>query len=251
MAGYVVTSAGLMGPKGVVKPKGVIGVPSVFGGQPYKPPPKPQTFYGGSYKTKAQATAISRALEQYLPGGGYGKGVEAGLERGRVKAVAGGMQSLVSAGLAGTTMAAGLGKRYEEEVAMPARARVEETRAQAISAIRMAEAGMETQAVEAARTRALQTYLAQLQASTSMQLGAMRQPSLVSAGASTPAPTPTRTEPAYEFPRAPSLVSADRGRAEPEFGPTEFGQYGEFYGAAYKKPEGYTPEYWLGGPMGR
>ncbi|GAH61852.1 unnamed protein product, partial [marine sediment metagenome] len=63
-------------------------------------------------------------------------------------------------------------------------------------------------------------------------------------------------QPVYEFPRAPSLVSAGGGR-EPEFGPTEFGQYGDFYGAAYKGPSattekaGYAPEYWLGGPMGR
>lgn len=192
---------------------------------------------GGGIVPEAES-ALQRAMEYYQEGGGYGRGVEAGLERGRVKAVAGGTQALVSAGLAGTTMPAGLGKKYEEEVAMPARARVEETRAGAISGLEAMKAQIIQGATESARSRALQEYLAQLQASTSLQLGSMRQPSITRAPTRVSAPAPARVEqPTYEFPRAPSLVSGGGGGyTEPDFGPTEFGQYGEYYGAAYKKP---------------
>jgi hypothetical protein len=113
---------------------------------------------------KATLAAIKRAKAQYAPGGGFGKGVEAGLERGRKKAIASGMQHLVSAGLAGTTMAGGLSKRYEEEVAAPMRMSVEERRAQALSGIEMAQAGMGFQAGQAGLQRSLQLYLAELQA---------------------------------------------------------------------------------------
>jgi len=136
-------------------------------------------------KTRAAAEAISRALAQYQPGGGFGRGVEAGIERGRVKAMASGMQGLVGAGLAGTTMAGTLGKRYEEEVAMPARAGVEGRRAQAISGIRMAEAGMEFQAGETGAQRSLQLYLAQLQANLQRQEMARRDRPTVSMAAPT------------------------------------------------------------------
>lgn len=118
---------------------------------------------------------IREAKEYYAPGGGFGVGVEAGLERGRVKAMASGMQHLVGAGLAGTTMAGGLGKRFEEEVGAPTRARVEEQRAQALSGIAMQEAGMAQQtglattqmrfqAGQAGAQRDLQRYIADLQA---------------------------------------------------------------------------------------
>lgn len=130
----------------------------------------------------ATLAAIQRAKAQYAPGGGFGRGVEAGIERGRVKAMATGMQSLVGAGLAGTTMAGTLGKRYEEEVGVPARARVEEQRAQALSGIEMAQAGMGFQAGQAGAQRSLQLYLAQLQASLQGEQTAFRQP--------TPTPTP-------------------------------------------------------------
>ena len=216
MARFIPDPTGAMGPGGMVR---TITVPSA----PKAPTPARVSYGGGRGADPAAMSAIQRAKAYYAPGGGYGKGIEAGLERGRVKAVATGAQSLVSAGLAGTTMIAGLGKRYEEEVAMPARARVEETRAGAISGLEAMKAQIIQGATESARSRALQTYLAQLQASTSMQLGTMRQPSLVRAGA--PAPTPTRPEqPVYEFPRAPSLVTAGAGGGGagrlPEVGPT-------------------------------
>lgn len=115
---------------------------------------------------------FERALARYRPGGEYGKGTEAALERGRVKAVSTGMQSLVSAGLAGTTMAGGLGKKYEEEVAAPARARVEETRAERMSAIEMALASIIQQAIEAQKTRETQ------EEALSTQLGARERETL-------------------------------------------------------------------------
>ena len=118
--------------------------------------------------------AIQKAKAYYEPGGGFGKGVEAGLERGRVKAVSGGMQNLVSAGLAGTTMAAGLGTKFEEEVAAPTRAGVEEQRAQALSGIEMAGAGMRFQAGQSSAQRALQMYLAQMQENLERESMALR-----------------------------------------------------------------------------
>lgn len=140
--------------------------------------------------------ALRRAKAQYEPGGGFGKGVEAGLERGRVKAMASGMQGLVSAGLAGTTMAGGLGKKYEEEVGAPARASLEERRAQAISGIEMAEAGMGFQAGQAGLQRGfqagqaglqrdLQLYIAELQANLQRQEMARRDRPTVSMAAPT------------------------------------------------------------------
>lgn len=101
--------------------------------------------------------AYDKALAYYAPGGAYGSGVEAGLTRGRKKSTASGMQNLVSAGLAGTTMAAGLGKKYEEEVAAPTRARVEETRVGQMSAIEMAMANMKQSAYGAEQERLART----------------------------------------------------------------------------------------------
>ncbi len=126
----------------------------------------------------SSALAIRRAKAQYAPGGGFGKGVEAGLERGRVKAMASGMQGLVGAGLAGTTMAGGLGLRYEEEVAAPVRAGVEEQRAQAISGIEMQQAGMGFQAGQAGAQRGLQKYIADLQANLQRESMAPRGPTV-------------------------------------------------------------------------
>ena len=65
------------------------------------------------------------ALESYAdifkPGGEYGAGVEAMIGRGEKKAVASGMQNLVSAGLSNTTMPMHLQQTFQEEVGMPTR----------------------------------------------------------------------------------------------------------------------------------
>ncbi len=64
---------------------------------------------------------FDRIIKQQEVGGTFQKATEAAIERGRVKSVAQGTQALVSSGLAGTTQAAGLGKKFEEEVGTPAR----------------------------------------------------------------------------------------------------------------------------------
>ncbi len=110
---------------------------------------------GPSVSKEARA-AIQAAMARYEEGGGYGKGVEAGLERGRVKAISSGMQNLVSSGLAGTTIAGGLGKKYEQEVAQPARAQVEETRASALSGLQLMLAQMEQGGYQADLGRSFQ-----------------------------------------------------------------------------------------------
>ena len=88
-------------------------------------------------------TALQAAMDRYKPGGSYGAGVEAALGRGRTQTLSSGMQNLVSSGLAGTTMAGGLGKKYEEEVAAPTRAGVESVRAERISGLQVMLAQME------------------------------------------------------------------------------------------------------------
>lgn len=156
----------------------------------------------------ATLAAIKRAKAYYRPGGGFGKGVEAGLERGRVKAMASGMQHLVGAGLAGTTMAGGLGKRYEEEVGAPTRLSVEEQRAQALSGIEMAQAGMGFQAGQAGAQRSLQLYMAQLQADSQGQEMARRDRPTVSMAA------PTGGGYARQF---PSIYGDAGGQAVPDW----------------------------------
>ena len=142
---------------------------------------------------KATLAALAKAKALYAPGGGFGTGVEAAIERGRVKAEASGMQRLVGAGLAGTTMVGTLGKKYQEEVAMPVRLSIEEERARAISGIEMAEAGMGFQAGEAGLQRGfqagesslqreLQTYIANLQASLQRESMAFQPQQTVTGG---------------------------------------------------------------------
>ena len=90
-------------------------------------------------KRYEEAIALySDIVEQYKPGGAFGAGFEAQLDRQKTKTVAGQTQSLVSSGLFGTSVTAGLGQKFEEEVGMPARLKLEDIRmgryAEAISA---------------------------------------------------------------------------------------------------------------------
>ncbi len=64
---------------------------------------------------------FDRIIKQQETGGTLQKATEVAIGRGRTKSVAQGMQALVSSGLVSTTQAAGLGKKYEEEVGVPAR----------------------------------------------------------------------------------------------------------------------------------
>ena len=69
------------------------------------------------------------------------KGTEAQLERGRTKSVAQGMQALVSSGLASTTQAAGLGKKFEEEVGAPVRLQAQDIASERLSGAERDKAG--------------------------------------------------------------------------------------------------------------
>jgi len=78
-----------------------------------------------------------RIIKQYEPGGAFLQGVEKQLGREKAKTVAQQTQDLISSGLFGTSLTAGLGKKFEEEVATPAR-----LRAQDIAFERLAQAGV-------------------------------------------------------------------------------------------------------------
>ncbi len=97
----------------------------------------------------AAGANIGRLFEEakalYAPGGGYMEGIEAQLTRGSKKAVATGMQNLAASGLASTSMAGGLGLKYEEDVATPARAQATTARLSALSSLLAQEAGVQMQ----------------------------------------------------------------------------------------------------------
>lgn len=193
--------------------------------------------------------ALKRAKALYAPGGGFGKGVESAIERGRIKTEASGMQGLVSAGLAGTTMAGTLGKKYQEEVAMPARLSIEEERTQALAGIEMTQAGMGFQAGQAglqrgfqagesAAGRDLQRYIADMQAR--LQRGSMAPRSR---------PTARPVQQAQQF---PSLYGTGRGPAAPSQ-PSDF-DFGETsWPGSSRLPEVTSEElnqaFPLGGPV--
>jgi len=84
---------------------------------------------------------FDRIIKQEETGDVSEKAIEAAIGRGSVKAVAQGTQSLVSSGLASTTQAAGLGKKFEEEVGVPARLRAADIRQQRLSGALRDKAG--------------------------------------------------------------------------------------------------------------
>lgn len=125
--------------------------------------------------SKEALAALTEAKKQYQPGGGYGAGLEAALGRGAKKSIAAGTQSLVSSGLASTTMGAGLGKQYEEEVATPARADLESRRAVALSGLETLEAQMQQGGSQSAmdRSLALQQQQIGITASSGQQIASL------------------------------------------------------------------------------
>ena len=141
---------------------------------PWKPnQPKITRSAGGMGAAALKAFAEAEAY--YEPDGGFGKGIEAGLERERTQAMSSGMQALVSSGMAGTTMAGGLGKKFAEEVGMPTRARIEETRAERLSAIKMLRAQLVQASTEAERSRISQELMTRMSSGTSLAIAGMRQ----------------------------------------------------------------------------
>jgi len=133
--------------------------------------------------------AFRKALEQYAPGGGFMSGVEQGLARSRTKAVSQGASALVSAGLAGTTSMAGLGKRFEEEVGAPTRASAESQRVRELSGIWQNIAGMEQGAYENAMGRNYQTALQNLSGRDTFGASSFRSQAQAPSPAQQPKPT--------------------------------------------------------------
>lgn len=79
---------------------------------------------GATLKRYGEAKGIyDQVIGLFEPGGAFDIGIEQNLGRSRTKAVAQGSQALVDTGLYSTTQTAGLAKRFEEEVGMPARER--------------------------------------------------------------------------------------------------------------------------------
>ncbi len=118
------------------------------------------------------------AKAMYAPGGKFMAGTEAGIERGRKKAVASGMSGLASAGLAGTSMMGGLGLKYEEDVAAPTRARATSARVGALAGIMQSQAGAYAQLAPRTTTQQTTTPYAQQYGMPSKPAGATPQPSL-------------------------------------------------------------------------
>lgn len=78
---------------------------------------------------------------QYAPGGGFGEGAMASYQRSKTRDLAQASQSLVSAGLYNSTIAANLPKKYEEEVGTPFRLNLEDIRQQRLGEARAGMAG--------------------------------------------------------------------------------------------------------------
>ena len=99
-------------------------------------------------KTSAASIANIRKLFKeakalFAPEGAFMGGIEAQLARTEKRAVASGAQGLAAAGLAGTSMMGGLGKKFQEEVAVPALARAETTRLSSLAGLYQSEASAE------------------------------------------------------------------------------------------------------------
>lgn len=96
-------------------------------------------------KAAARETEIRGLLDQvvstYAPGGSYMQGQEAMLERTKKQTLAQGTQGLISSGLYGSTMTAGLPGRFEEEIGVPTRARLEDIRTDAYTKALSGKAG--------------------------------------------------------------------------------------------------------------
>lgn len=84
---------------------------------------------------------FDRIIAQNQPGGTLEKATEATIGRAKTQSVAQGTQALVSSGLASTTQAAGLGKKFEEEIGVPARLQAADIAGQRLSGALRDKAG--------------------------------------------------------------------------------------------------------------
>ena len=79
-------------------------------------------------------------IKRYSPGGEFQKGSFALLEREKVRDVAAATQGLVSSGLYGTSMTAGIPKMWEEEVGAPRRMAIEDLMMERLSGAQVGKA---------------------------------------------------------------------------------------------------------------
>lgn len=84
---------------------------------------------------------LDEIIGEYETGGSFEKATEAALQRGETQAVTRGVQSLVSSGLSNTTQAAGLSKKFEEEVGAPTRLKAADVSAQRLAEAKRAKVG--------------------------------------------------------------------------------------------------------------
>lgn len=208
---------------------------------------------------------LQQAIEHYKPGGEFAT-VRAEQLKGKVGTVKAGMESqLVGRGLAGTTVGAAIPAAIEQQVAAPWRTETEMMRGGRLMEAVLAGAGFEErklareQEEKLARDRmALQEQL------TRMGIGAQEQQAILNrwsqeenarlqreqqqqqweAGRLTTAGA-APTQPSYEFPSAPSLVSAGVGGGElPEVGPV-LEPAPEDWFTAQEEREGFNVSQWF------
>jgi len=93
-------------------------------------------------RRQEQVSAIfDEIIARYGPGGTFGKGAEAILERQKIGDVGAGAQRWISAGLYGTEVGGGLERAWESEVGAPARLRLEDIKMERLSQAQLGKAG--------------------------------------------------------------------------------------------------------------
>ena len=102
---------------------------------------------------------FSKVAKMYAPGGASTAGVQASLDRARTKFLSSGMSNLINAGLANTTLPAGLAGKFAEEVEAPTLASSESNRIQNLANVLLQQASIQSQEEQAKLDRALQERL--------------------------------------------------------------------------------------------
>lgn len=106
-----------------------------------------QTALRATAKPKATAASpevmdlFAEAIKKYQPGGEFGKAETAMLAAAKKKFMASGAQSMVSAGLSGTSVPESMHAKFEESVGTPTRLGLEDTRTSRLSEMLMSKAG--------------------------------------------------------------------------------------------------------------
>lgn len=104
-----------------------------------------QNLYEPINLPRVDTTAIDKLLDEaiarYQPGGEFGKPELALLKREKIKTLAKQKAGLIGRGMAKTTVGAGLGKKWEEEIGMPAKLKLEDIRTQRLLQALQAKAG--------------------------------------------------------------------------------------------------------------